>query len=354
MAADKQRILIISNMYPSADSGYFGVFVRNINENLKLTFEVDEVLIRGRGNNFLSKLGKYVVFYTKIGFNLFFKKHKLIYVHFPPYSFPPILFSLFIRKQKLILNFHGSDIMLDTKLNLLFIKYFKLVKSNVKLIIAPSEHLKNEIVKKLNFQGVEASPSGGVEDFFYRTIANENKHKSENLRLVFISSLNESKGIFDLLVAVKQINIEGLIKVDLTIYGAGVTDRLLDEIKQDENIKFRGIAIHNLLPSVFNDFDVFVFPSRRESLGLIGIEALACGIPVLASNIPGINSYVKHGYNGLLFELNNMSDLISNIEFLSKNPNELNRLQLNASSSVVNFKRSIVADNLNKRISEII
>lgn len=340
-------------MYPKDEGGYFGIFVKSINENIKLSFDVNEILIEGKSTNSLEKLFKYLFFYLKIIFSLCFKKYKLIYVHFPSYSIPPILFFPFLRNKNIVLNFHGSDIMLNSKLNLLFIKYFKLIKSCVKLIIVPSSHLGNEVVKKLNFNEIFVSASGGISNSYY-DLDLPKLGKSQNLKFVYISSLIESKGIFNLLDSVEQLYLNSEIEIDLTIYGSGNTNILQKKIDKYDNIKFMGVADNKRLPYIFNDFDVLVFPSKRESLGLIGLEALACGIPVIASDIPGVNSYVKHNHNGLLFELENNFDLMNKIEFLLNNPAEYERLRLNSRSSVLNFKKSIIADNLNKKISEII
>lgn len=49
--------------------------------------------------------------------------------------------------------------------------------------------------------------------------------------------------------------------------------------------------------------DVFVFPTKlEESLGLVGLEAMACGVPVIASRIGGLTDYIQEGVNGCFFE----------------------------------------------------
>ena len=52
-----------------------------------------------------------------------------------------------------------------------------------------------------------------------------------------------------------------------------------------------------------------MFPNKKESLGLVGIESLACGVPIIGSNIPGIQSYLVDNFNGLLFKSGNIEDL---------------------------------------------
>ena len=54
------------------------------------------------------------------------------------------------------------------------------------------------------------------------------------------------------------------------------------------------------LPRYYNAADVCVVPSYYESFGLVAVEALACGTPVIASRVGGLPKVVKHGENGLL------------------------------------------------------
>ena len=351
---EKNKILIISNMYPNKEGGYFGIFVKTINENLKLSYEVKEVLLKGKSANKFINFFRYFFFYIHIIFELCFNKYHVIYVHFPTHSLPPILFFPFLKHKNIVFNFHGSDIMVESKLNTLFIKYFVLIKSYVKLVVVPSKILEDEILKKIHFNKIFVSPSGGIPDFFFNDIDSSKKVKSQNLRFLYISSLIESKGIFTLLDSVKQLYLKKGIELDLTIFGSENTDLLKTKMQELNNTKYLGVAKNDHLPYIFNDFDVLVFPTKRESLGLIGLEALACGIPVIGSDIPSINTYIKHNFNGLLFELENSIDLMNKIEFILNNPIECKRLQSNTRTSVLNFKQSTTAVNLNKKINEII
>ena len=69
------------------------------------------------------------------------------------------------------------------------------------------------------------------------------------------------------------------------------------------------------LADIYNRFHVFVFPTEKESLGLVGLEAMACGVPVIASDVPGPSDYVKHNYNGYLFEEGNPRELSKNLTY---------------------------------------
>lgn len=85
---------------------------------------------------------------------------------------------------------------------------------------------------------------------------------------------------------------DGPMETDLRVQAArlGVTDR----------VTFLGRRPHDTLPDVLRSIDVFAMPSRRESFGLSALEASACGVPVVASDIGGVPEVVRHGETGLL------------------------------------------------------
>ena len=62
--------------------------------------------------------------------------------------------------------------------------------------------------------------------------------------------------------------------------------------------------------------DVFVLPSRTEAMGRVLLEAMASGKPVVASDVDGIPSYVKNGYNGLLFRSEDVDDLADKLKMV--------------------------------------
>jgi glycosyltransferase involved in cell wall biosynthesis len=62
--------------------------------------------------------------------------------------------------------------------------------------------------------------------------------------------------------------------------------------------------------------DVFALPSKEEAGGLVALEAMSSGTPVICSNSGGIAEYVSDGYNGLLFDYNSVEDLADKIASL--------------------------------------
>lgn len=91
---------------------------------------------------------------------------------------------------------------------------------------------------------------------------------------------------------------------------------------------------HEKLPTVYNQFGYFVAPSRTEAQGVAMCEAMACGLPVIASRTGGIPEFVVDGFNGLLVEPENPLKLRKAIKKLVLNRELHNYLSRNAVRSV--------------------
>lgn len=76
--------------------------------------------------------------------------------------------------------------------------------------------------------------------------------------------------------------------------------QLVDELGLHDRVRFVPPQPHHILSSYYRAADVVVVPSRSESFGLVALEAAACGIPVVASAVGGLQSLVDHGETGYL------------------------------------------------------
>lgn len=97
--------------------------------------------------------------------------------------------------------------------------------------------------------------------------------------------------------------------------------RLQDLTKQyglEERVLFLGFQEH--MEELLQAADVFAFPSLREGLGMAALEALACGIPVIAADNRGTREYMEDGINGFLCEGTNVHAYAKAIKELKENP----------------------------------
>lgn len=146
----------------------------------------------------------------------------------------------------------------------------------------------------------------------------------EDAFLLFsVGELNENKN--------HQIIIKALAKVnrpDVHYAIAGRGDKhdellkLADELGVSNQVHLLGYRKD--IPELNYAADVFCFPSHREGLGLAAIEAMACGLPLITSNIHGINDYSENGVTGYKFAPADTNGFADAIDELKKNPSMRN------------------------------
>ncbi len=102
-----------------------------------------------------------------------------------------------------------------------------------------------------------------------------------------------------------------------------------------DRVQFVGAVRHDTLPDYYRAADVTVLPSTNtESFGLVLAESMACGTPVIASNLPGLRSVVTHGENGLLVKTGDVGDLVKKIQALLDDPVQRQRMGARGRSKV--------------------
>lgn len=341
-------------MYPSKDNPGFGVFVKNIVEGLhdNNIFSSYLSVIVGRGNSVFEKLWKYIKFYISILKN-YFKDYDYIYVHFPTYVAPIIYILQSINKRGLIVNFHGEDLMYFeySRLQRILGKLSdRMVRQYADMIVVPSEFYKKIVLERgLGEESkVFVSPSGGVDtSLFTKTGMNVVQEDLSFIHIGFVGRLDPLKGLLEFIDACMLLSKES--KIQVTIIGYGSLKNKVDDICKNNSFV---TAIYGIdqkeLPSWYNRFDVLVFPSKRESLGLVGVEAMACGTPVIGSNIPGILSYLKDGYNGFVVRQENLSsDIVKCIDAYKKlSREEKEKMSMNCLDTAKAFSHDNVCRNL--------
>jgi glycosyltransferase involved in cell wall biosynthesis len=143
------------------------------------------------------------------------------------------------------------------------------------------------------------------------------------------------KGVDLLVNAFREVRSPNIA---LNIYGNcvwedGFDSELNRAMEQDKRIRLMGMYEHDELPHVMSEVDIIVVPSTTlESYGLVVVESLAYGVPVIASDIVGsAYEYIKDGENGFIFPVSKAGALKNIIEAISKDDAIIERLRENIS-----------------------
>jgi glycosyltransferase involved in cell wall biosynthesis len=148
----------------------------------------------------------------------------------------------------------------------------------------------------------------------------------EPLRILFVGALRESKGVLVLIEACSKLVARGVpFRVEIMgqwkgdDFAARVSKRI-QELKLNEHVRFLGTLSGDEKFDAYRRADVFCFPTffSAESFGLVLVEAMACGLPVVSTRWRGIPSVVDDGRTGLLVEPHNSEALADQLVRLAE------------------------------------
>ncbi len=138
---------------------------------------------------------------------------------------------------------------------------------------------------------------------------------SDDPLIVYVGRLSLEKDLADLLEPIKS-----LPNVRLAMVGSGPNRRELERMFAGTNTVFTGYMTGDELAAAYASADVFVFPSTTETLGLVALEAMASGVPVIGADAGGIPFVINDGVDGFLVEPHNPDAMTERISELIENP----------------------------------
>ena len=109
-----------------------------------------------------------------------------------------------------------------------------------------------------------------------------------------------------------------------------------------------------MLPLYYNAADVCVVPSQYESFGLVALEAMACGTPVIAARVGGLPTIIKHGSTGYLKSWRCPETFANSVEMIMQNPNLQTTMGAKARERAKSMSWSSLADNIYKVYNDML
>lgn len=213
------------------------------------------------------------------------------------------LMSSFIKELypdlKVLCLCHGTDLR-QAELSPFLFEY---VKENIKkcdIAFALNEVQRKTIIKKYGFEESQVVVSGTGYDpnIFYQT----QKPKSPPVKIVYVGKMSNAKGVPHLLNAFERLAYLK-DKVSLSLIGGGVgheSDEIQEKIdSMESNVKYLGFVEQEELVANFYKSHIFILPSFFEGLPLVIIEALACGMRVVSTKLPGLSEFLGKSFEDI-------------------------------------------------------
>ena len=146
---------------------------------------------------------------------------------------------------------------------------------------------------------VEVIPNG-VDIERFRPV--ESRLRNDPVRLLFVGRLTYQKGADTLIRALHEL--DGKVPFEAELVGDGDArpqlERMAEQFDLRNRVHFFGWLSRDEIPTRYRGADIFVLPSRDEGMPNVVLEAMASGLPVIASDIAGSEELVQHGETGLL------------------------------------------------------
>ena len=177
--------------------------------------------------------------------------------------------------------------------------------------------------------------------------------------LLWVGRLEKLKGVDILIDAVAQLEDPEvlLLVVGGDEHGQELRRELEEQAREagiEGSVRFTGAVPHEDLPAWYSAADVCAVPSYYESFGLVAVEAMACGTPVVASRVGGLVSTVTDGVNGYLIPWRCPEPFAEKLEVLIRNPELRANFARSARESVERFRWDDIARRMESLYEDVI
>jgi len=356
------KILIATNSYPTEKNPVHQTFIKNIYSGLKQNCTTVDLLYNRyfrffksdpeTGNFFTSVVKTIFLFISCLPYMLFkAKRYDIIYSHAVIWPGFLMLLPQYLFGVKHVCYAHGTVNFYPHERKFLF-KLARFTLKKCDFIVTNSAYMQGRLKSEYDCSSEIITPGFSDSVFMY-------KETNRDTDLFFAGSAVKRKGVDIILETIsqhKKFYTSNQLKIKLNLSG-GDRMKIIEQAESndiDRLISFGDKLSENQLAQAYQNSKVFLFPSSKEPLGLVGIEAIACGAIVVGSDCGGIREFIKHGENGFLFEENNIDEFQYYIEKALKEFPDFQNRQPGISKSVTHYSLKDAMDQTIKLFSDIL
>ncbi len=246
----------------------------------------------------------------------------------------------------LIVQLHGDYIdnpywIKKNKINRFLNSVGKFILKRADSVRVVSERVKKKVLKLgVSDERIYKIPVFiNTENFTSKsTLTVREKFSNFNDIVLFVGRLSDEKNVNCLLQAADLV-LEQFPDTLFLIVGDGPERKNLEnfatELEIEKNVIFEGAIEHKKIPLYYNSCDMFVLPSKREGRSIAIVEALACGKPVISTNISGAEDVILNGENGFIVSIDDSQAMADRISSLVADPQRRDRMGKKGKAGVI-------------------
>jgi len=233
------------------------------------------------------------------------------------------LWLKFYRKIPYIVSLRGSDVPgYSERFSFIYAILTPLIKFIWKqsaFTVANSLGFKNLALKTNSNQEIKVITNGiDVEEFKFKGLEKIDCERKD-FKIICGTRVTHRKGIRFILEALNLL-VKKNLNVSLDIIGEGnereELEKRVDELQLKDKVNFIGVVEHSRLPEIYAGANVYVSASFNEGMSNTSLEALAVGLPIIATDTGGTFETVKENENGFVIKMGSAEDIAEKVEII--------------------------------------
>ena len=213
------------------------------------------------------------------------------------------------------------------------------------IFVASSMTKKSLLDIEIESEKISVIPYGAPIDYFQ-----PQPKPDKTFRALFVGRVGLRKGVHYLLSAWHELR---LTEAELLL--VGVNEFPSGYLQQDwYSIRHLGSVPHHTLGNYYNSADVFVFPSLVEGFGLVLLEAMACGIPIITTPNTAAPDIITDGIEGFIVPIRDPDALQAKLDWCYRHPQELEQMGRAARKKAEQLTWDLYRQRLSNRVKELL
>jgi glycosyltransferase involved in cell wall biosynthesis len=231
-----------------------------------------------------------------------------------------------------LISLRGADVPSDEVRR--FAKHYRLLRPVIRWLWRDADALVavSNGLREYAFQTTPDLPIEVIHNAIELSVFTPPRRRPRNeiVRVLFVGRFNAFKNVETLLKAAGQLKEMNIDEFELHLVGDGerrpILERLVVETGLSKQVRFVGWVDRSQIVERYRQADIFVTATRWEGMPNTVLEAMACGLPIVATHASGLDELVREGINGYLVDINDETALAGCLADLIDNPYERERM----------------------------